>query len=174
MNTCFQFCYFFLVTATTTSSPATAASSSPAAVSFKDGKSEASTPSSRLKSETRKRKSANEVRKEESSCNKDVSSLEKLEKRLSEDGGLSEIGKPAGVGNSSVESPSKAEDKWNKRNAHNSINTLEEEMKQRRAERDSPQKSSRRLDKLLEKREHQDKMKSKEMKAKVNNFASFI
>lgn len=124
---------------------------------------------SRAKTETRKRKSSETIAKDEKIFKESIP-LKKVEKKLSERTNKeSEKDCKYDVGSKSVsetvESPkmtentTKADDKKIKKTSHrNAINTLEEEMKQRRAERDAPKKSSRGLDKLLEKREHLDKL----------------
>ncbi|KAG5329422.1 RNO protein, partial [Acromyrmex charruanus] len=133
------------------------------------GKEDSGGAASRAKSETRKRKSS-EVTAKEDKGNKETTSLKKVEKKLMEKiskemekdkhdttniKNVPELIEPS----KATENTPKIDDKKIKKTSNkNAINTLEEEMKQRRAERDSPKKSSRGLDKLLEKREHLDKL----------------
>ncbi|XP_047345699.1 PHD finger protein rhinoceros [Vespa velutina] len=131
---------------------------------------------SRTKSDTRKRKSTEIPSKDDKNV-KEASSLRKGEKRLTEKP-TKEIEKDINKDISKtvtldsikcVESTLKADDKKIKKPSNkNAVNTLEEEMKQRRAERDSPKKSLKGLDKLLEKREHMDKLsKTKNTEIKI-------
>ncbi|XP_014484114.1 PREDICTED: PHD finger protein rhinoceros [Dinoponera quadriceps] len=129
---------------------------------------------SRAKSETRKRKSSETAAKDEKVV-KESLPLKKVEKKLSERSSRETekeskhdisgknapeaTAEPTKTSENSTAGVAKADDKKTKKTSHrNAINTLEEEMKQRRAERDAPKKPSRGLDKLLEKREHLDKL----------------
>ncbi|XP_054005546.1 PHD finger protein rhinoceros [Hylaeus anthracinus] len=128
------------------------------------------------KSEGRKRKPNESVAKDEKK-----ETVKKPEKRLSEKQPSKETEKKdeeesrkdeqkvidLEKSDECTDSSSKNDEKKVKKLAgKDAVNILEEEMKQRRAERDSPKKSSRGLDKLLEKREHLDKM-SKSKNAEV-------
>lgn len=134
------------------------------------GKDDSGAATSRAKSETRKRKSSEVSAKEDKSNKETSTSFKKVEKKLMEKTSketekdkhdITSIKNVPEILESpkTSESTSKMDDKKIKKTSNkNAINTLEEEMKQRRAERDSPKKSSRGLDKLLEKREHLDKL----------------
>lgn len=122
----------------------------------------------RTKAESRKRKSNEVPHKEEKCGNKNVPKVKKLDNKLNQ------VGKTAESvfedNPKTMTSPEKS-----KKENKNSADTLEEEMKQRRAERDSPRKSSRGLDKLLEKRVHLDKLsRTKELEEQEHVSSSFL
>ncbi|KAI4503528.1 hypothetical protein M0802_000931 [Mischocyttarus mexicanus] len=133
---------------------------------------------SRTKSDTRKRKFNDILPSKDDKNVKETSSFKKGEKRLTDKPCNKEIDKDINKDNSKtvavdsikcIESTLKTDDKKIKKPSNkNAANTLEEEMKQRRAERDSPKKSLKGLDKLLEKREHMDKLsKNKNTEVKI-------
>ncbi|CAB0041522.1 unnamed protein product [Trichogramma brassicae] len=157
--------------------------------SHKNIKQETSNTTRSKTSDTRKRKPNSQAmqKEEKDSCSKDASQIKKVEKKLSTKSRdnqsssfivdqecvntdkISAIVPLQKNASSSVESSS-PRSRAKKTISQSSVVTLEEEMQQRRAERDSPRKSSRGLDKLLEKCEHLDKLtKSKNVTENITS-----
>ncbi|XP_043492959.1 PHD finger protein rhinoceros [Polistes fuscatus] len=133
---------------------------------------------SRTKSDTRKRKFNDILPSKDDRNVKETSSFKKGEKKLTEKPSKEiekdiinkDNSKTVAIDSTKcIESTLKTDEKKIKKPSNkNAANTLEEEMKQRRAERDSPKKSLKGLDKLLEKREHMDKLsKNKNTEVKI-------